>query len=69
MFAHGLTFSDDLSGDYGEGNEVFCHKMLKKGLKLDRVHTYADLSLSQLEEKITWVIEKTTGSPLSYDQL
>ena len=35
--------------------------MLKYGLKVDRVHTYADLSLSQLEEKITWAIETTTG--------
>ena len=43
--------------------------MFKKGLKLDRVHTYVDLCLSQLEEKITWVIEMTTGSPLSSVQL
>ena len=43
--------------------------MLKYGLKIDRVHTYKDLCLSQMEEKITWVIEMTTGSPLNCAQL
>ena len=44
------------------GNEVLCHKMLKYGLKLDRVHTYKGFSMSQIDEKVTWVIEKTRGS-------
>ena len=38
--------------------------MLKHGLKLDQVHAYRDLSMSQLEEKITWTIEMTSGSNL-----
>ena len=50
-------------------NTVRCHKMLKYGLKVDKVHTYKDLSLSQLEEKITWVVEMTTGNPLSFARL
>ena len=60
VFAHGYTY---------EGNEILCHKMLKLGLKLDRVHICKDFSLSQLEEKVTWVIEKTTGNPLSFAKL
>ena len=43
--------------------------MLKQGLKLDRVHTYQDISHSQLEEKITWIIEMTASSLTSYKQL
>ena len=43
-------------------NEILCHRMLKHGLKLDRVHTYKGFSMSQVEEKIAWVIEKTRGS-------
>ena len=43
--------------------------MLKRGLKVDRVHTYIDLSFSQVEEKITWMIEMTTGRRLSEAQL
>ena len=38
---------------------MFLHKMLKYGLKVDRVHTYVDFSLSQLEEKLMWVAEMT----------
>ena len=37
VFAHGYTY---------EGNEILCHKMLKLGLKLDRVHICKDFSLS-----------------------
>ena len=61
VFAHRINY-------YSKGNEVLCHKMLKYGLKLDRVHTYKDLCLSQMEEKVTWVIEMTTGSPLNCAQ-
>ena len=61
----GLVFAHVSIG----GNEILCHKMLKYGLKLDRVHTYKDLCLSQMEEKVTWVIEMTTGSPLNCAQL
>ena len=60
VFAHRLT-----DKAWGKGNEVLCHKMLKYGLKIDRVHTYKDLCLSQMEEKIIWVIEMTTGSPIA----
>ena len=42
--------------------------MLKYGLKLDRVHTYVDLSLSQLEEKIMWVVEMTAFGTLNRAQ-
>ena len=66
VFGHRLDASSSFSG---KGNEVRLHKMLKLGLKLDRVHTYLDLCLSQLEEKITWVIEKTTGNPLSFAKI
>ena len=31
--------------------------MLKKALKLDQVHTFGDLSMSQLLEKIDYVVE------------
>jgi hypothetical protein len=48
---------------------MLCHEMLKHGLKLDRVHTYKDLSLSQLEEKMTWLVEITTGSSLNFARL
>ena len=43
--------------------------MLKLGLKLDRVHTYKDLNLSQLKEKITWLIEKTNRNSLNFAKL
>jgi hypothetical protein len=46
-----------------------CHKILKQGLKLDRVHTYEDLSISQLEEKFTWVAEMTTGGSSGFSRL
>ena len=59
VFAHGYTFG---------GNEVRLHKMLKYGLKVDRVHTYEDLSLSQQEEKIMWVIEMTAFSTFNRAQ-
>ena len=58
----GLVFAGD--NTYGN-NEVLCHKMLKNGLKVDRVHTYKNLCLSQMEEKITWVIEITTNTTLN----
>ena len=32
-------------------------KMLKQALKLDKVHTFGDISQSQLLEKIDWVTE------------
>ena len=57
VFAHGYTYG---------GYETSCQLMLKHGLKVDRVHTHIDLSLSQIEEKITWVIEMTTGSRLNH---
>ena len=62
----GLVFAHSLSS--GRGNEVFLHKMLKNGLKLDRVHTYVGLSLSQQEEKIMWVIEMTAFGTLNRAQ-
>ena len=55
-----------ISHDNTYGNVVLCHKILKYGLKVDRVHTFESLSLSQLEEKITWVIEKIIDVPLCY---
>ena len=61
----GLVFGHGWILDY----DYQCHKMLKQGLKLDRVHLYRDLSMSQLEEKITWVIEMTTGSPIDHIRL
>ena len=36
---------------------VPCHKMLKKALKLDQVHTFGSLSMSQLIEKIDLMTE------------
>ena len=49
VFAHGRI----------DNQQVDCSQMLKQGLKVDRVHTHVEFSLSQIEEKITWVIEKT----------
>ena len=51
VFAHGDTYDTEIS----------CSKMLREGLKIDRVHTCIGFSLSQVEEKITWVAEKTTS--------
>jgi hypothetical protein len=34
--------------------------MLEKALKLDRVHTFGDISVSQLLEKINWLTEIAT---------
>ena len=50
-------------------NIVLCHKMLKQGLRLDRVHTFTCLCPSQLEEKFTWVVEMTTDSSASFARL
>ena len=36
--------------------------MLRKALKLDRVHTFCDISMSQLLEKIDFLIELTLKS-------
>ena len=68
----GIVFSHNTNRDLEvdtDGSEVHFHKILKHGLKVERVHTYVKLSLSQLQEKITWVIEMTTGSCLNCDQL
>ena len=59
VFAHGRNTY---------GNEECLHRMLKYGLKVDRIHTYVDLSLSQLEEKIMWVIEMTAFGTLNRAQ-
>ena len=64
----GLVFTHGTK-KYTQGKEVLLHKMLKYGLKVDRVHTYVDLSLSQLEEKITWAIETTTSKFLNFAKL
>ena len=58
VFAHGYIKC---------GNEELLHKMLKYGLKVDRVHTYKGLSLSQQEEKVMWVIEMTALRTLNRD--
>ena len=51
------------NGDSGIDNtEVFCTKMLRHGLELDQVHLFKDFSVSQIEEKFTWVIEKIRTS-------
>ena len=55
LFANGRT----------DGVEVICSKMLKEGLKVSRVHSYVNFSLSQILEKITWIIEKTSRSYFS----
>jgi hypothetical protein len=69
MLSIGLVIAHKSIGDESWKNAVLCHKMLKHGLKVERVHTYYGLSLSHLEEKITWVVEMTTGNPLSFAQL
>jgi hypothetical protein len=62
----GLVFAH--TDYYGKGNDVLLHKMLKYGLKVDRVHTYVDLSESQQEEKIMWVVEMTAFGTLNRAQ-
>ena len=42
--------------------------MLKKALKLDQVHTYGDLSVSQLREKMDLVTEVTAYNQLKNKQ-
>jgi hypothetical protein len=64
----GLVFAHRGKKGFGKGNEVLLHKMLKYGLKLDRVHTYVGLSLSQQEEKIMWVVEMTEFGTLNRAQ-
>ena len=44
---------------------VPCHQMLKKALKLDQVHTYCELSMSQVLEKIDLVTEVTMFNQLN----
>ena len=42
--------------------------MLKKALKLDQVHAYGDLSISQFKEKMDLLIEFTVHNQLDYKQ-
>ena len=35
-----------IAHDDTDGNEILCHNMLKRGLKMDQVHTFKDLSMS-----------------------
>ena len=69
MLSIGLVIAHKCQYDESWDEAILCHNMLKQGLKVDRVHTYRDLSLSQYEEKITWVVETTTGNSLSCAQL
>ena len=39
--------------------------MLKKALKLDQVHVFGDISMSQLIEKMDFVAEKAIGHDLN----
>ena len=47
---------------------VPCRDMLKKALKLDQVHIFGDISMSQLLEKIDFVIERTNINQLNREQ-
>ena len=44
---------------------VPCRDMLKKALKLDQVHVFGDISMSQFLEKIDFVIEKANGNQMN----
>lgn len=57
-----ILYHNDFSGlDHDlqkEHNSVIpCRDMLKKALKLDKVHVYGDISRSQLVEKFDSIIE------------
>ena len=41
-----------------------CHQMLKKALKLDQVHTFGNISVSQLVEKFDFVTERVLFNEL-----
>ena len=60
----GLVIASKMVSDDGSyyrfDNSPLCYKMIKHGLKLDQAHAFKGLSMSQYEEKITWVIEKTS---------
>ena len=47
---------------------VPCRDMLQKALKLDQVHVFGDVSMSQVLEKIDFVIERTNGIQLKREQ-
>ena len=49
---------DDLQNKYNV--VVPCAKMLEIALKLERVHTFGNISVSQLLEKINWLNEIAT---------
>ena len=57
-----LVFASHYSYDDTRDSERHFSIMLKKSLKVERVHTYINLSFSQMKEKTTWVIEKTTSN-------
>ena len=47
---------------------VPCRDMLKKALKLDQVHVFGDISMSQFLEKIDFAIEKASINQLNREQ-
>ena len=47
---------------------VPCRDMLKKALKLDQVHIFGDISMSQLLEKIDFTIERINFNQLNRDK-
>ena len=51
-----LVFANHTEYDNTHNSEIYFSEMLKKSLKVERVHTYINLSFSQLQEKMTWVI-------------
>ena len=63
VFYHNKTLSKGIYNDELQNslkyNAVYpCLNLLKKALKLDQVHTFGDLSLSQLVEKLDFLTEK-----------
>ena len=65
----GLVIANKMVFDDEFDNSPLCRKMIKYGLKLDQVHAFKGLSMSQYEEKITWVIEKTSFGIRNCSQL
>ena len=67
MLYHNEFFGDDsLQNDFNA--VVPCHQMLKKALKLDQVHTFGDISKSQVVEKLDLMIEIALFNQLNSSQ-
>ena len=53
-----MFYHDAIDGQLNEWNLIApCTEMLQIALRLDRVHTFGNISPSQLYERMDWVTE------------